>query len=858
MLRTLIGDCIVARKKDPQQRSFETFAQAKPELSVLSDHPLNTDSSYLDSFDLRYKVGPIYDIIRHPKTNMPMTIAIYGDWGTGKTSAMRWLAGLLDVWNQSSECKKGGGQKVWPVWFYPWKYDNKEDVWRGLISEVIIESIKVENATWQRAKTAAKQFGLFLGKGFLHALASVKFKAKLAEGAEAEADLSCLKEILSEYEQTAHPEKAFLNEFEDSLKQWVGSTLSDNERMVIFIDDLDRCLPEIALQVLEALKLYLNIPKLIFVVGVDKDVVDRLIVEHYRKLGLVAGQDTKAPDPERDGKRQQDERKARSYLAKMFQVEVTLQPSEDQVDQLLERQLEGIDYWEKLSEAEEEIFHNLILKEARSNPREIKRLLNSAMMSGVGVLMLAQEGEPDNGPMTFAQGLQLYFIHRILTEKHRMRTMATSRRGIAFFDAWSKVVCQGRKQNAEFSVNINIPLSFTKHDRIAEVEHETIPNEIEAVSVVEAVDIARGKSRNLALNRLHEIDLSFAPESYHAILSDTQFKSLWHLLEDEDLGQLMQVPYPASTAQQMAVTLDSGRDAEIVREAIARQLDKDLNELAELECQEIRELNLSDSEFKTLSVLEKFNNLHSLYLRGTQVSDFSSLAALTKLRSLGLDSTQIVDTSVLSCLAYLQYLDLSNTSVSDVLFLKELRLLQFLDLSNTQVLDITSIAKLECLVGLDLNDTKVSDISSLSNLTNLQSLNLDNTEVSDISSLSNLMNLRSLILDNTEVSDISSLSNLTNLQNLYLRGTQVSDISSLSNLMDLQYLTLRSTQVSDVSSLSNLTKLQYLTLSGTQVSDLSSLLSLTNLERCDFSGTKISDKQIESFTKAFPDVVILH
>ncbi len=87
--------------------------------------------------------------------------------------------------------------------------------------------------------------------------------------------------------------------------------------MVIFIDDLDRCMPEIALQVLEALKLYLNIEKLIFVVGVDKTVIDKLVKEHYKQLGL-------------------DEDKSKNYLAKMFQVEVQVEPSEQQISDFLD------------------------------------------------------------------------------------------------------------------------------------------------------------------------------------------------------------------------------------------------------------------------------------------------------------------------------------------------------------------------------------------------------------------------------------------------------------------------------------------------------------------------------------------
>ena len=74
-----------------------------PRLSVLSDDAITPDDLRADHFDLGLRVGPIYDIVRHPDTRTPMTIAIYGEWGAGKTSAMKWL----DLFSSSS---------VWTTW----------------------------------------------------------------------------------------------------------------------------------------------------------------------------------------------------------------------------------------------------------------------------------------------------------------------------------------------------------------------------------------------------------------------------------------------------------------------------------------------------------------------------------------------------------------------------------------------------------------------------------------------------------------------------------------------------------------------------------------------------------------------
>ena len=345
---------------DKRER-HEQLALAKPMLTVLSDQALLPEEAHLDSFQLSHRLGPVYDILRHPDTRTPMAIAIYGDWGAGKTTAMRWLHGLLETWND-----KGDGRvKVRPVWFYPWKYHDREDVWRGLVAEVILASINVPRAGPKRIARAMSRFGGFLGRSFLHALTAPKLKAGV------EIDLNALKEkILAEHVGIAHPEKGYLNQFEESLQHWVRQTIGRRgQRMVLFIDDLDRCMPEVALQVLEALKLYLSIENLIFVVGVDRTVIDDLVRGHYEQLGLK---------PE----------KSHYYLAKMFQVEVELGVSELEIEDFLDEQLKRVALWEqRLSEEERGIFRRVILNFAGRNPREVKRLINSAVMAGAGTLI---------------------------------------------------------------------------------------------------------------------------------------------------------------------------------------------------------------------------------------------------------------------------------------------------------------------------------------------------------------------------------------------------------------------------------------------------------------------------------------
>lgn len=771
--------------KTPDRERIEkhrAFALKPPRISVLSDQALKTEEAYLDSFNLHYQLGPIYDILRHPDTDTPLAIAIFGSWGTGKTTAMRWLHGLLGEWNEKAKVENK--IRVRTVWFYPWKYDSKEDVWRGLIAEVIIKSLSTDDVTMSDVVNAAKRFGLFLGRGFVHALAALKLKAEVSVPgsgvkAGAEVSLSAIKDILEEYRETSHPERGFLNEFEDTLRTWVKSMLGERDRMVIFIDDLDRCMPDVALQVLEALKLYLNIDRLIFVVGVDRGVVDKLVAEHYHKLGL-------------------DRDKSKHYLAKMFQVDVDLAPSVRQIEVFLDEQLKRFPLWrEQLVDRELEILRTVVLSLADRNPREVKRLINSAMVRGAGVLVDEAETATDEPALTFKQSLQLFFVHKILTDRYTRGLLVGQPLGDRFFGAWSTAV-RGHENVKDFPRHLNVPSSFKDW-----AERQSKDFDGAASRSAKQVD---GETED------EESRLSFAPTPYHVLLRDPSFGSLLEILGDEDLGELMRLEYPVDTSAVASVTEAVQPDG-LIREAIARQLGMKLGQL-------------TDANFAALTTLD---------LQGMEISDISSLSSLTSMRRLILSGTQVSDLGALRGLSDLTRLDIRDTPVADVAPLSSLVNLEFLDLGATQL----------------------SDMGPLGGLMQLNYLYVWRTEVSDLAPLRGLNRLTRLFVSGTRVSDVSPLSGLTDLQALSLSDTNVSDIGPLSGLAKLEILNLRGTQVSDVGPLSELTNIEHLDLERTQVSDVRPLHGLPRLRSLDLTDTPVSDEQSVALRTALPNLEII-
>jgi predicted KAP-like P-loop ATPase len=94
---------------------------------------------------------------------------------------------------------------------------------------------------------------------------------------------------------------------------------------VVFVDDLDRCLPASAPEVLESMKLFFDLQGFVFVVGLDRQVVERAIEAKYRP-----------PQAGADGGAGEAPVKGSEYIKKMFQVPFVLPPvSPLQLDEFL-------------------------------------------------------------------------------------------------------------------------------------------------------------------------------------------------------------------------------------------------------------------------------------------------------------------------------------------------------------------------------------------------------------------------------------------------------------------------------------------------------------------------------------------
>lgn len=350
------------------------------EIQILNDYPVS-DAKF---FNFGAYADAISRIIQSKNTGTPLVIGIIGDWGSGKTSLMKTIENKIG--------KKENGHLVQTIWFNAWKFDKEGSVRRALLMRVL-EELKVKDKNDDDKNDDEKkldqdltdlQESLYhdvyreeLGKlnfdwgkaakgTFKLSLSSLPFVGSnltklIEEGTNEKAIKNILDSIyrekkITDIEKVQSIEK-FHDRFEDTIKKYY---VAKNKNVVIFIDDLDRSLPEKALEVLDAIKLFLDVEGCIFILGIDRRVISYIISGKYRKL-IGNGEDKESKDIIVTGE---------NYLEKIIQLSFELPPIKDDDIKKFINSLEGMD-----SEFYGQ-FYELITQGIENNPRKIKRFFN--------------------------------------------------------------------------------------------------------------------------------------------------------------------------------------------------------------------------------------------------------------------------------------------------------------------------------------------------------------------------------------------------------------------------------------------------------------------------------------------------
>lgn len=260
------------------------MAKKKESLAIFSDKPTNKDLLNFKDYSTL-----LANVIVNSET--PSTIGIFGEWGSGKTSLMLMIEEFLQKKN------------IKTIWFNAWKYDKEESLWRALILSILrglsAKQKVIDDTTLKLYEAVStEKLGqlqidwLEIGKTLLKGAAFLVAPLLLIPGiANAFANASFLDQVSSAFTrrkiQQSRERISSIEQFEDLYKKLISEHVQDGERIVILIDDLDRCSPTRSLEVLEALKSFLDAEGCVYVVSCDTRLINQGLSEKYNEKSGV-------------------------------------------------------------------------------------------------------------------------------------------------------------------------------------------------------------------------------------------------------------------------------------------------------------------------------------------------------------------------------------------------------------------------------------------------------------------------------------------------------------------------------------------------------------------------------------------
>ena len=225
---------------------------------------------------------------------LPISIGVFGTWGTGKST-------VLELAEQRLRQSKPEPIIIeFDAWLYQ-GFDDSKAALMEVVAERLLAEAKSNDTLFDKAKSFARRINYFraigmaadfgigmafgVPPGLLTKAGGAIGSLITGDGGAAEVDAlkGAGKEVASAWSQLVGPKKertppkeiaAFRKEFEEIIAGL-------DRPLVLFIDNLDRCLPDVAIGTLEAIRLFLFIKGSAFVIAADEDMVRHSVSKHF-------------------------------------------------------------------------------------------------------------------------------------------------------------------------------------------------------------------------------------------------------------------------------------------------------------------------------------------------------------------------------------------------------------------------------------------------------------------------------------------------------------------------------------------------------------------------------------------------
>jgi predicted KAP-like P-loop ATPase len=249
----------------------------------------------------------------------PLAVGLFGEWGSGKTHQLKLIKQrIIRVQNMDKnkeDNKKDFPKRTIPIFFNAWRFEKEEHIILPLFETLLKDVEAFERPLKEKGKVVVNKLTTKLKVGALSLQKGLRtpdsFKSVAIDALSGnyggalmqffdtgkfteEVTKKTNEELVGDQKigEMLNPEK--LESIYLNITEWIKHiTLTEDVNFVFLIDDLDRCLPENTLKMLESIKLFLDVPSCAFVLAVDDDVVERGVVHHYKDyLSIYHHKDT--------------------------------------------------------------------------------------------------------------------------------------------------------------------------------------------------------------------------------------------------------------------------------------------------------------------------------------------------------------------------------------------------------------------------------------------------------------------------------------------------------------------------------------------------------------------------------------
>lgn len=292
------------------------------------------------------------------QTDTPITIAIQGEWGSGKTSLMNILKAEL--------CEEANAP-FFGIWLNTWQYSlmrSPEETLIRIIGGLTRDILKIVQANTESSKTADITQKIGKGLGMLFKSAA-KISANLVSNQLGIENASDIVDNLLGANKQEEQEEAILtvrNGLEEAIQKCLDLDKTGKKGFIFFVDDLDRIDPPVAVQILELLKNIFDIKNCVFVLAIDYDVVIKGLKPKFGELTT------------------QNEREFRSFFDKIIQLPFSMPVGTYQVNEFIADSVNTIGLLDPKEKTDPTVIADISEMAEFSvgtNPRSLKRLMNT-------------------------------------------------------------------------------------------------------------------------------------------------------------------------------------------------------------------------------------------------------------------------------------------------------------------------------------------------------------------------------------------------------------------------------------------------------------------------------------------------